>query len=985
MLVSTDARRRTLVFSLILALIVALLAAPPAPAQQDDPIADPIPEDPVPSGLGLVVEEVASFPKSEPTPPPTDPRLMRQARINYIGEVPDGSGRTYVPDLNGKLYLVEDGAPTPYLDVGATFAPDFWSGRGLGSGFGFVAFHPEFEDNGKFYTVHTEALGALETETPDLPSQPNPSHHGVLTEWTADDPAAGTFSGTHQEVLRLGFRSFIHGFQEIGFNPTARARDEDYGLLYLSVGDGGAGVASSDPQNLAMPHGKIFRIDPEGTDGVTGEYGIPESNPFVDTPGALGEIYVYGLRNPHRFSWDPRARHRMFVGNIGEHNIESIYEVEAGDNFGWTEREGPFVVKEGDPTCSVYPLPPDDEDFGYTYPVAAYDHDRDPGQARCSDSGDAVIGGFVYRADDASRLRGKYIFGDDVNGRLFYTRASDMKRGDEDLATIYELDLFDTAGQQVTMQELAGDDRVDLRFGTDADGELYILAKANGKVWKVIDAVRSPRADDVHPSLKRNLVAYYDFEHPVPGNPAQEQDQGLSGTDIDLVNGGAAMRVAEGAYPASNNSMQVQQVNPTVMGNDDWKAGIYSPTGVPSLNAFNRVQETTVMGWVKMTGQNPSPNSNTANPDDFYGAIGLAGVLSGDSDGHAVRALLELINVNGELRLVALGRRIDGSASQTFAANEDWETLLPPNEWVFLAATFDFDKGTMALYKDGEPLDGFYSVAGDPWGVGGEGPHYTSATDPRGIKIGGSFPQNNRETNPCNCRMDSLMFLDKAVSPGQVRAQYNRATAAEPTFAQCDVGKTKVNKVMAAEHWAPVTPDKWSFPGSEVILAEAGEQRPGPRRPFEYAVLTEGPAWESVEIDAEVRLDTPTSVSNRDVIIVFGYRSDTEFYYAHLSQDNTIYPHNGIFVVNNADRLRIDHQWNGSVGAPPAVTDEEWHQARVRHCVETGEIAVYVDGDDKPLITATDSTFDSGRVGFGSFDNIGRLRDLAVTGIEAEG
>ena len=56
--------------------------------------------------------------------------------------------------------------------------------------------------------------------------------------------------------------------------------------------------------------------------------------------------------------------------------------------------------------------------------------------------------------------------------------------------------------------------------------------------------------------------------------------------------------------------------------------------------------------------------------------------------------------------------------------------------------------------------------------------------------------------------------------------------------------------------------------------------------------------------------DRAVEISNRDVIILFGYRSDTEFSYAHLSTDNTIYPHNGIFVVNNADRLRIDDQWN---------------------------------------------------------------------------
>ncbi|MEV6029863.1 hypothetical protein AB0L65_01870 [Nonomuraea sp. NPDC052116] len=210
------------------------------------------------------------------------------------------------------------------------------------------------------------------------------------------------------------------------------------------------------------------------------------------------------------------------------------------------------------------------------------------------------------------------------------------------------------------------------------------------------------------------------------------------------------------------------------------------------------------------------------------------------------------------------------------------------------------------------------------------------------------------------------------------------AQAATATVApECGPGHAKVKQVNDGRNWAPVTPAKWQFPGDQVILAEAGVARPGPRRPFEYAVLKTGPEFGSVRIDAQVRLDTPTSVSNRDVIIVFGYRSDTEFYYVHLSQDNTIYPHNGIFVVNNADRLRIDDQWNGQVGAPPAVTDTAWHRVRVTHCVETGRIAVYMDGATTPLITATDRTFASGRVGFGSFDNIGRMRDMTVKGTPA--
>src|SRR5262245_10818751 len=105
----------------IAAVLAAALSVPQAAAQAAEAIKDPIPQRPITSGLGLTVKEFASFPKSEPTPPPTDARLMRQARINYINDVPDGSGRKFVPDLNGKLYFVEHGQPHVYLDVGATF------------------------------------------------------------------------------------------------------------------------------------------------------------------------------------------------------------------------------------------------------------------------------------------------------------------------------------------------------------------------------------------------------------------------------------------------------------------------------------------------------------------------------------------------------------------------------------------------------------------------------------------------------------------------------------------------------------------------------------------------------------------------------------------------------------------------------------------------------------------------------------------------
>ncbi|GGK77347.1 hypothetical protein [Mangrovihabitans endophyticus] len=197
-------------------------------------------------------------------------------------------------------------------------------------------------------------------------------------------------------------------------------------------------------------------------------------------------------------------------------------------------------------------------------------------------------------------------------------------------------------------------------------------------------------------------------------------------------------------------------------------------------------------------------------------------------------------------------------------------------------------------------------------------------------------------------------------------------------------GEIRLVGAARPQDWAPVTPARWRFADGEVVLAESGRSRPGPRRPFEYALLAAGPEFSAVRIDARVRTDEPVTNRNRDVIVVFGHRSDTRFYYAHLCADNTIYPHNGVFKVHDADRERIDDQWDGRRSrAAPAITDDAWHHVTVRHHPATGRIAVHLDGDRDPLLTATDRTFGAGRVGFGSFDDIGRCRDFRVRGTPA--
>lgn len=186
-----------------------------------------------------------------------------------------------------------------------------------------------------------------------------------------------------------------------------------------------------------------------------------------------------------------------------------------------------------------------------------------------------------------------------------------------------------------------------------------------------------------------------------------------------------------------------------------------------------------------------------------------------------------------------------------------------------------------------------------------------------------------------------------------------------------------------AADWTPVTPAKWAYAGRDVVLVERGDPPAGPRRPFEYATVARGPALGSFHLTAEVRIDEPVERDDRDVVLVWNHTSPTRFHYAHLSQDNTIYPHNGIFRVDDADRVRIDDQWDGAVGAPPAIDDTDWHRVLLSVDVRTGRIAVRLDGAREPLLTATDRTFTGGRIGFGSFDNHGRVRGLVALGTVA--
>jgi hypothetical protein len=210
-----------------------------------------------------------------------------------------------------------------------------------------------------------------------------------------------------------------------------------------------------------------------------------------------------------------------------------------------------------------------------------------------------------------------------------------------------------------------------------------------------------------------------------------------------------------------------------------------------------------------------------------------------------------------------------------------------------------------------------------------------------------------------------------------VTAALPASPAAAGVPAGCGTADTTLTAQDAAD-WQPVTPARWRFADGEARMTSAGTPRPGPVRPYEHAVLTRGPRLGALELRAEVRIDTPTTVRDRDVVLLLGYRGDERYTYVHLAQDARSSNHNGIFLVAGADRVRIDDQGTG--GAPPAITDTAWHEVVVTHCPDTGRVAVHLDGATDPQFTATDRRIGPGRVGFGSFDNVGRVRGVQVRG-----
>jgi glucose/arabinose dehydrogenase len=315
----------------------------------------------------------------------------------FVAEQP---GRVRLVDAAGRL------SPTPVLIVGPL-------SNGNEEGLLGITFSP---DGTKLYVDYTD-----------------PQNNTHVDEYTMSGEIAVASSRRQLLVVPQPFANHKGG--EVVTGPD--------GLLYIGLGDGGSeGDPNHNGQNLGILLSKILRIDPAASG--TSPYSAPADNPFVGRAGARPETWMWGLRNPWRFSFD-RATSDLWIGDVGQDKYEEIDVAPRGQkgiNWGWSAREGMHPYRGSAPSDARDPLL----------------------ETKHSDGNCAIVGGYVYRGEAIPALDGVYVFGDDCRPDLVGVVASGGH-------VVAQRDLGPSVAQLTT-------------FGEDAAGEIYAVARA-GTVYRL--------------------------------------------------------------------------------------------------------------------------------------------------------------------------------------------------------------------------------------------------------------------------------------------------------------------------------------------------------------------------------------------------------------------------------------------------------------------------------------------------------------------
>ena len=425
-----------------------------------------------------------------------------------ITNAADGSGRLFVCDQRGQIRIIQNNMllPQVFLDLSSKIVPfaptsylfpmtTTYDERGLLG----LAFHPGFANPvspgyKKFYVFYS-APSANARGNPNAPATtPVPVNcRTVISEFQISANANVADATSERVVLTFDKPQMNHNGGQLEFGPD--------GYLYFSTGDGGGAndmnlghTGASFPPSLGNLGnaqdktsllGKIHRVDPLGTNGPGGQYGIPASNPFVGAGGGVREeIYAYGLRNTWRFSFDTGTggTGKLFAGDVGQNNVEEVDIITSGGNFGWHAREGTFsfdstlenaLINGGTVRIDggTQTLP---GGAVLIDPIAQYAHPTvTVGTPALPNLGTSITGGYRYRGSAISNLVGKYVFGDYNFGAINSGTTQGTLLGIEETSpNVWSV----PAPITVVGTNPLSTTHV-LAFGRDEQGELYIATE----------------------------------------------------------------------------------------------------------------------------------------------------------------------------------------------------------------------------------------------------------------------------------------------------------------------------------------------------------------------------------------------------------------------------------------------------------------------------------------------------------------------------
>ncbi len=345
-----------------------------------------------------------------------------------IANANDGSNRLFIVERGGQIKIINHiptgtVLPLPFLNISGIIASGGESGL-LG-----LVFHPQFPDTPYFFVNYTiNETGQLKTK--------------VVRYTVSADPNIADINSALQ-ILEVDQPHDNHNAGDIKFGPD--------GYLYITMGDGGSG---EDPDNYAQDTasllGSLLRIDISGDDfpaDPDANYMIPPTNPFVGFPGYREEFWSIGLRNPWRISFD-RMTGDLWIADVGQVMREEVNFQQngsaGGQNYGWSCKEGnqsPFFNP-----CIPGPL---------TDPI--FDYVRADGRS--------ITGGFVYRGNAFSNLKGYYVVADYATGNFWTINSTN----------------FNDVTKFPLLSNIAS-------FGESDSGELYAAKRNSGTIYRVFDS-----------------------------------------------------------------------------------------------------------------------------------------------------------------------------------------------------------------------------------------------------------------------------------------------------------------------------------------------------------------------------------------------------------------------------------------------------------------------------------------------------------------